>query len=552
MEVGEAEPPRQDRKEADPGMPSDVDHTAGRAAELMHSRTPPVAYRLVADETRDIGWRLAHLGAGARAMFGVRADEAEPTVEWFLARLHPDDREAQREAIARIGAEGRRDETYRVRQPDGRFRWVREVARVFPAHDGVPAEIVGFSFDIEQEQRIEEELDRLSQQVLQAQKLEAIGQLAAGVAHDFNNTLATIQSLASIMAHDLPADGPYRGDLSRILAACRRGRNLTRNLLGFARRGDIQRAALAPGQVVGEALQFLRRTLPKGVTLRSDVEPGLPAVHADRGQLQHALVNLTVNASDAMGGAGTLTLGAALVEVGGEATGPHPDLAVGPYVRFTVADDGPGMDEATRARAFEPFFTTKPAGEATGLGLSMVYGMARTHGGAVVLAKSAAGGTEARLYLPVAAGSPRPEPGDTSGERRHDELVEGSGTILFVDDEKLVRGAGRRLLRRLGYDVLLAEGGEQALEIYREHGDEIRLVLLDMLMPGMDGAETFVALRRLDPAVRVLFLSGYTRERVAQQVLDLGAAGFVLKPFTAQHISAEIERVLAGAGDERP
>jgi len=395
--------------------------------------------------------------------------------------------------------------------------------------------------------RAEAERETLELHLRQAQKMEAVGTLAGGVAHDMNNVLGAIVGLASATLTDDGLGAATRTDLERLLRAAERGAELTRNLLGFARKGKFRREPVDVAALLTRVADLLRRTVSKQVTITVDAADGLPPVLGDQNQLSHATMNLCLNAIDAMEGVGRLALTADLVSVTADEARQHPDLEAGSYVQVTVRDSGRGMDEQTRARAFEPFFTTKPPGRGTGLGLSMVYGTARGHGGAVLIDSAPGEGTAIRLHLPIPSGGddrilvPRPTP---AAVRRVEPGAGHQLGVLVVDDEPDVRRSTERLLQTLGHRVIPAESGDQALQIYRSTESEgIDVVLLDMIMPGLDGEQTFHRLREIDPSVRVIVCSGFSRNERVEAMCRDGAAGFLEKPFARNDLRDALEQM---------
>ena len=395
--------------------------------------------------------------------------------------------------------------------------------------------------DITGRKRAEEEKAHLEAQLRQSQKIEAIGNLASGVAHDINNMLAAVMGLASILQMDIDPDDPSQEEVEGILSACNKGHELTRNLLGFARKGRIRKERVSLNRLIGELVNLLKRTISKQIDLEIRLKKELALVEGDPGQLNQLLFNLALNASDAMAGRGALLISTEEVVLDERAVSVYRDIRPGPFVRLRVRDTGAGMDEETREHAFEPFFTTKPVGKGTGLGLSMVYGMVKNHGGFVQLDSKKGRGTMVTVYLPALDSRERepalPRPKQLA-------TLENGGTILLVDDEAFVRNSGRRLLGRLGFTVLTAENGQEALDLYAARQEEIRLVLLDLIMPVMAGEEAFTRLKQFDPSVRILLSSGYSREGMAEKLLARGALGFLSKPYNMEQLSAELSRTL--------
>ena len=394
--------------------------------------------------------------------------------------------------------------------------------------------------------RLQDELaerHRVEEQLVHAQKMEAVGQLAGGVAHDFNNLLTAILAHAGVLAAE-GAPGSETVESARTIEqAARRAAELTRQLLGFARRGKLLAAPTDLHLVVQEVARLLARTLDKRIVVAQRLGAAHPQVLGDAGQLQQAVLNLAVNARDAMPDGGLLAFETAQRELDAAARAVRPGLADGPFVVLTVRDTGQGVPAAIRDRIFEPFFTTKEAGRGTGMGLAMVYGIVANHGGFVTLESAEGRGAAFSLWLPAhqaAQDTPRPGPPPAVPSRK------GGETILVVDDEPLVLETSRRLLAGLGYQVVAVAGGAQALA-WIDGGGQADLAILDLAMPDLDGAATFEALRRRVPGLRVLVTSGYERDGRVQGLLDRGAIGFLAKPWRRDQLAAEVARALAGA-----
>ncbi|MBW2523395.1 MAG: response regulator, partial [Deltaproteobacteria bacterium] len=381
----------------------------------------------------------------------------------------------------------------------------------------------------------------LAQQLHQSQKLEALGHLAGGVAHDINNVLGAIMAAASLLEGDLSPDHPSGADVQDILDACRRGRELTRNLLGFARKGRFLKEELSINRLAEETEQLLRRTTDRRVRIESRLDPKLLHVEGDRGQLGQMLMNLCLNAVDAMPDRGTMIISTENELITDPVLASARGVEPGSYVRIGVSDTGVGMDAEMIEHIFEPFFTTKPLGEGTGLGLSMVYGTVKSHGGAVWVESEPGEGSTVTLLLP---GTPRLRPTSEPAARVAGEAsVEVKG-ILLVDDEELIRSSSSRMLERLGYRVIAAADGREALELFAAHRDRISLVILDVVMPEMDGLEALERLRAEDPSIRVLVASGYGRDDRVDGLLSAGANGFIQKPFHVVRLADAIASVM--------
>ncbi len=375
---------------------------------------------------------------------------------------------------------------------------------------------VGIIKDITKRKRAEAEKEALEHQLHQAQKMEAIGRLAGGVAHDMNNVLGAILGSASVLEFDIPMDSSKRGDIDNILVACRKARDLTRDLLGFARKGKYVKEIISLNDVAMEVKTLLTRTIPKKIEIVMDLDDQLENIEGDLSQIHHAMMNICINGVDSMQSQGTLTIETRNVPKDDSRNSVFPNLEPGNYVEVAVHDTGIGMDQETQEKVFEPFFTTKPKGEGTGLGLSMVYGVVKNHGGIVSTVSEPGKGTMVAFCLPA---TKQDQPPSKPSPTLKPSYSPKSETILVVDDEEIIRQSSRRLLEKLGYRVLTAENGKIAARIYKEKEDIVSLVLLDMVMPIMDGVETFVSLHRMNPDAKILLFSGYSNDENVDMML---------------------------------
>ncbi|MBW2453216.1 MAG: response regulator [Deltaproteobacteria bacterium] len=425
---------------------------------------------------------------------------------------------------------------------EGRPRNIEVHAHPVMDSHGNVVQMIEYCLDITERRRAEQTHELLEARLRQTQKLEAIGTLAGGVAHDMNNTLAVIMGGASILTRNDVAEHTRREVTDRILDAAHSGAALTRNLLGFARRGKHVKEPVDLGRIVKLVTELLSRTIPKQVALRPRMDPALAPIEGDANQLSQALMNLCLNGAQAMSDGGPLTVLAGNVELDQATCEGLPGMSPGPYVQVQVIDEGVGMSNDTLERAFEPFFTTKQPGEGTGLGLSMAYGTIRNHGGILQLTSTPGRGTTATVLIPVAAS--RAVPCRRTAEPSPPAKPTG-GTILLVDDEELFRYIAGDLLESLGYVVLRAEHGEAAVRIYEQYDGPIDLVILDLAMPGMGGLACFERLRRLDTAARVLVCSGFAQDDTVSKVLNRGAVGFLPKPFDAHRLTATVAQALS-------
>lgn len=379
-------------------------------------------------------------------------------------------------------------------------------------------------------------LSNLREQITQAQKLESIGTLAGGIAHNFNNVLMGIQGRTSLMMMDKDAAHPDYEHLQGIAEYVQGAAELTKDLLGFARGGKYEVKPTDINRLIKHENRMFGQT-KKEVKIRGKYEKRVWTVEVDQGQIRQALLNLYVNAWQAMPEGGNLyvqTRNITAADMGSEPV----ELPPGRYVKISVTDTGVGMDAETQQKIFDPFFTTKEVGDGTGLGLAFVYGIVKNHGGVINVTSEKGQGTTFNTYLP-ASDKTVVEEKKTSGTP-----VKGEGTIMLVDDEKMIVDVGKQLLERLGYSVLTAHSGKEAITLYEKSGDGIDLVILDMIMPGMSGGETYDQLKTINPNVRALLSSGYSINGQAQSIIDRGCNGFLQKPFNIKEISLKVSEIL--------
>jgi PAS domain S-box-containing protein len=388
-------------------------------------------------------------------------------------------------------------------------------------------------------QRQQEAHDRLQEQLLQAQKMEAIGLLAGGIAHDFNNLLGGVLGYASFIKQlikDSDAIHPY---INTIEMSARRAAELTQQLLGFARGGKYLAKPVSVNSVVGQTVKLLEGSLDKSIQVRQWTEPDLWLVEADAGQIQQALLNICINARDAMPGGGWLTIETHNVVWDEKSPALYPSAKPGPYVLLSITDTGIGMDRETQRKIFEPFFTTKERDKGTGLGLAMVYGIVKNHGGYITVDSEVGEGATFKIYLPALPGAAH-----EAVAVEAPTIARGVELILVVDDEEMIRDLTQDMLRMLGYQVVLAENGERAIEIYRERAEEIALVLVDMIMPKMGGQETYRRLKEVNPNVKAILSTGYSQAGKAQEILSQGVHGFIQKPYAIDELADAIRKAL--------
>ena len=377
---------------------------------------------------------------------------------------------------------------------------------------------------------------RLEQQLLQAQKLEATGTLAGGIAHDFNNLLMGIQGYTSLILLEMDPSHPLYERLKCIEDHVKSGADLTKHLLGFAQGGRYEVHPTQMNDIIEKSASMFGRT-KKEITMHTKLAADLWAVEVDRGQMEQIFMNLYLNAWQAMPGGGEIFLESSNAILQEDDIHPY-EMQPGNYIKITVTDTGVGMDVKTRERIFEPFFTTRAMGRGTGLGLAMVYGIMKGHGGMINVYSEPGHGTTFNIYLPA---SNKDVVLDTPEAQ---QILKGTETILLVDDERTVLEVNNEILASLGYNILIAGNGPDALSLYLENIERIQLVILDLIMPGMSGSETFDRLKQVNSEIKVLLSSGYGMNKNVQQILDRGCRGFIQKPFNIGDLSKKLREVL--------
>jgi PAS domain S-box-containing protein len=503
--------------------------TEGRYRQLVEN-----AYDLVTEVSTDA--RHVWVSPNYRTVLGYELDEL--VGRNVLETIHPDDRGPAMEAFARF-LQGHEpvEARVRARHKDGSWRSFEATGGSFVTASGERRAVV-ISRDVTARRVTEAALARSEEQLRQAQKMEAVGRLAGGIAHDFNNLLTAIQGYGDLVLDALTPNDPVRRDIEEIGQAARRASELTGQLLAFSRRQVQQRRVLDLNALVSGLDKMLRRVIGEDVELRTRLDPAAGAVSADPGQLEQVLVNLAVNARDAMPTGGGLSIETAHIDrhAASAAGLPH-----GVYACLIVRDTGVGMDEETRSHLFEPFFTTKPPGKGTGLGLSTVYGIVQQSGGQILAESSPRAGATFRIYLPEVD---RPVEALSSPERAAGG--QGNETVLLVEDEDSVRRLVQRVLESAGYCVLEAENPHDALRLCERHPEPIDLMVTDVVMPQMSGRELASQTVALRPEMRVLYVSGYMEEVMAHHgVLEPGIA-FLGKPFAPEDLTRKVREVLDG------
>jgi PAS domain S-box-containing protein len=526
-----------------------IERTRGEAAlrtaeqRLHHvvSSSPSVLYSLRPDGDRFV---LKWMSENVERLLGYTAEEVLAEDRW-VSRVHPEDRDRVLAEVAGLAASGYVQHEYRFRGKDGTYRWLRDEVRLLRDASGAAAEAVGSWSDVVARKDAELRLQESEEQYRRAQKMEAVGQLAGGIAHDFNNLLGVITGNTELLLRELPADSRERKRGEEIQRATDRAAALTRQLLAFGRRQVLQPAVLDLNAVVVEVEAMLRRLISANIQIVTVPAAELGKVRADAGQIGQVLMNLAINARDAMPSGGRLVIETGNVELDETYVRMSPQARPGPHVMLAVSDTGHGMDAKTMSRIFEPFFTTKEEGKGTGLGLATVYGIVRQSGGVVNVYSEPGQGTTFKVFLP------RVDAEVVAEARVGLAAPPGGGTetILVVEDAESLRLLVRELLESAGYTVLDAEAPDKALSLLQSTPGPIHLVLTDMVMPRMSGQELATRVAALKPEARVVFMSGYSDQAIGDQGALEPGTPFLQKPFTLDALM----RTIRGALDaERP
>lgn len=481
--------------------------------------------------------RFEYVSAGVEPLHGLQPEQVLADPSLLYDQIHEDDRQRVHEAEERALRDGTCFEV-EIRSISKRGqRWL--LLRSAPRHSPAGTLWDGVEIDITATKQQEAERQRLEDSLRQAQKMESVGRLAGGVAHDFNNMLTAILGNIALARLELTQDSPLTEALDEAASAAHAAEKLTRQLLAFSRKQVLVPEVVSLNEVASRMKKMLERLLGEDVVLRTELAESLANVNADPGQVEQMLVNLAVNARDAMPRGGVLTLGTENLELD-TAQAQRVGLEPGPYALLKVRDDGTGMSPDVQARLFEPFFTTKGAGKGTGLGLAIVYGGVKQNGGSIEVKSALGHGSEFRLYFPAATargGSSRPAP--------RGPLAAGKETVMVVEDEPLVRTLARSILARQGYRVLACGSGEEALAALEQLGiDPLHLLLTDLVMPGMHGHELAEAVLARRPNVKVLFTSGYSEDPTFERSVAAQRAQFLGKPYSVQDLARRVRELL--------
>jgi len=457
------------------------------------------------------------------------------------SRQYTDNETAKKvyEVFNRVYTTGRPNKIFdeEIIRKDGTKRHVEASVSLMKDSEDRRTGFRGIMQDITERIRTEQEKKKLEAQLHQVQKIEALGTLAGGIAHNFNNLLMGIIGNTSLMLLESDSTHPNYERLKKIEKSVQSGSKMTRQLLGFAREGRYEVKPISLNQLVKETSDTFAMT-KKDIRVHRELAKDEFAINADQGQIEQVLLNLYVNAKDAMPGGGDLFLKTMNV-THKDMRGKPYEVKPGKYVLLTIRDTGIGIDKRTLERVFDPFFTTKGMGRGTGLGLASVYGIIKAHGGYIHIESKKRHGTTFDIYLPASEKEVEVEEKDLS-----EEILKGKETVLFVDDEDIVIDVGEEILMTLGYKALLARSGKEAIKIYKENKKKIDMVLLDMVMPDMGGGETYDRMKEINPNIKVLLSSGYSIDGQAEEILERGCNGFIQKPFNVKELSDKLREIL--------
>ncbi len=509
----------------------------------------------------------------AKTLFGFEPD-AEVTYDQFLERVQPDDRDRLRSGVMKaLEQKQEYDDEVRIVWPDGTIHWLTAKGRVFYDENGKPVRMVGVGSDVTERKQMEEALreardglelkvqERTAQlstayevlraemqerqlvehQLRESQKMEAIGTLAGGIAHDFNNILAAIIGFTEMVIDDVSDNTHVQQKMEQVLKAGLRGRDLVRQILTFSRKSKAEYRVVALGPLIRETFRLLRASLPTSISMSLNLEADADAAYADLSQIQQVLMNLCTNAAYAMretGGKLEISLGS--ITLGPDDQLPEADTPPGDYVVISVRDTGIGMDEAVKERIFEPFFTTKPREQASGLGLSVVYGIVKSHKGSIMVLSEPGKGSVFRVFLPKA------DTVDSTEKEASGPVPRGNQRILFIDDEEILAEMGRSMLERLGYNVVVQTDSAQALRDFAEHSGAFDLVITDQTMPKMTGMALAEKLLRIRPDIPIVLCTGYSDLVSEETARAKGIRELLMKPVARKEMAEVIHRVLEG------
>ncbi|MFC1856009.1 ATP-binding protein, partial [Thermodesulfobacteriota bacterium] len=472
-------------------------------------------------------------------IFELDPTEFGASYDAFLAAVHPDDREKVKQAYTQ-SLSGRQPYNieHRLLMKDGRVKWVYEKCRTDYGAQGQPVRSVGIVQDITERKRIEEEKEELWKQLLQSQKLAAVGRLTGGIAHDFNNILQTTIGFSSMLYMQMSDDNPQKDIVKRIYKCGEKASKLIEQLLVFSKKQALDIKAMNPNAAIESILDMCRRMVGEDVKLIAELDPAINKIMADEIQLEQVIMNLLVNARDAMPTGGEIMIKSRNIKLDKESAKVSPELKTGAYVELSVKDSGHGISKDIKGNIFDPFFTTKKEGKGTGLGLSTVFGIVKQHNGVITVESKVNVGTEFKVYFPAT------EKEVSAGEKITGKITSGNETILITEDDPDVMMLFAKSLEAEGYKVIQAESGEKALNNSATYDGDIDLLLSDVIMTGMDGFELSKEIREKRPAIKTFFVSGFIGDADILRTLKNGKIPFTKKPVTPMELARRVRQVL--------
>ena len=531
---------------------SQVGRAFDEMAESLQSRDAALReseqrFRQLAENVTDIFWlrdaasgNLLYVSPAFEKTFGRPVADVMENPQIWTDAVVVEDRDLAT-ATRALEADGTSKE-YRITRPDGAIRWIRN--RSFPVRspDGTLDRIAGLATDITARKSARKEKEQFERRLQETQRLESLGVLAGGIAHDFNNLLTGVLGNASLARMQLPETNEAQKYIAEIEAVAVRAADLCKQMLAYSGKGRFEVQLLDMNALVTETTKLLQLSISKNASLQFELAPNLPAIRADPTQLRQVVMNLVINASEALEGrTGTITVRSGVMQADPEylqGAVLSPELPGGDYIFLEVSDNGSGMSPETLGRIFDPFYTTKFTGR--GLGLSAVIGIVRGHAGALKVYSEQGRGTSFKLLFPVAAGTAQP----IAKAAPASSAWRGSGKILLADDERTVRMVTGRMLEAFGFTVIAVNGGVEAVEAFRENQSDIVAVLMDLTMPNMDGEEAYRQLRAIDPGVKVVLMSGFNEQEAVRRFTGKGLAGFLQKPFRPEVLQAKLHELL--------